>query len=180
MNRQTEMLPESDVRETPPELFGALDAAHHFTLDACASHSNAKCATYYTEQGLWLLDTGPELDLRQLAKEDGLRGSWQGRRVFCNPPYSDIGSWLMKAWESQAALVCMLVPATRTEQDWWQDGVEPYRDGRADLSELGWTDFRLEFLRGRQHFLKDGKPILNPTTGKRSSPKFGCCLLIWS
>jgi phage N-6-adenine-methyltransferase len=167
------MLPENDVRETPPALFASQDARFHFTLDACASHENAKCPLYFTEQGKYF---------RGLLRDnvDGLRGSWARERVWCNPPYSDIGSWLMKAWESQAELVCMLVPATRTEQDWWQDGVEPYRDSRAELSELGWHSFRVEFLRGRQHFLKDGKPILNPTTGKRSSPKFGCCLLIWS
>jgi phage N-6-adenine-methyltransferase len=176
MNRQTPMLTENDVRETPPALFASQDARFHFTLDACATHQNAKCPQYFTQEGLW---RGTQ-ERRRLSEDNGLTGSWAGERVWCNPPYSDIGAWVLKAWESRAELVCMLVPATRTEQDWWQDGVEPYRDGRADLSELGWNSLRLENLRGRQHFLKDGKPILNPKTGKRSSPKFGCCLLIWS
>lgn len=179
----------ADVRETPPALFAAQNARFDFTLDACASHGNAKCPQYFTEEGLWRKSTNT---LAMLSKDNGLTGTWAGERVWCNPPYSDIGAWLMKAWESQAESVCMLVPATRTEQAWWQDGVEPFRDGKAeDLTELGWTSLQVEFLRERQHFLEDGHPIwrknkdgslwLNAKGEKqRSSPKFGCCLLLWS
>jgi phage N-6-adenine-methyltransferase len=173
------MTADADVRETPPALFKAQDARFHFTLDACATYTNTKCDRFfgYGAGGIFT---------------DGLTGSWAGERVWCNPPYSDIGAWLMKAWESQAESVCMLVPATRTEQAWWQDGVEPFRDGKAeDLTELGWTSLQVEFLRERQHFLEDGHPIwrknkdgslwLNAKGEKqRSSPKFGCCLLIWT
>jgi len=35
--------------ETPQELFDALDAEFHFTLDACATAENAKCPAYFTE-----------------------------------------------------------------------------------------------------------------------------------
>jgi len=179
MNRNTPMTAEHDVRETPPALYLAQDARFHFTLDACATHQNAKAPLYFTEKGLFRRPF-PGAQTLLDSSVDGLTGSWKGERVWCNPPYSDIGAWLMKAWDSDAESVTMLVPATRTEQDWWQDGVEPYRDGRYDNRDLGWSSFSVEFLRGRQHFLKDGKPILNPKTGKRSSPKFGCCLLIWS
>jgi hypothetical protein len=62
------------------ELFARLDAEHGFTLDACATAANAKCAAYFTR------------------KEDGLRQPWTGR-VWCNPPYGrEIGLWLAKAW----------------------------------------------------------------------------------
>lgn len=35
--------------ETPQDLFDELDREFHFTLDAAASPSNAKCAKYYTD-----------------------------------------------------------------------------------------------------------------------------------
>jgi phage N-6-adenine-methyltransferase len=164
MNRTTPMLPEDDVRETPPELFAELDARFCFDLDACATHANAKCEVYFTERGQYgKTPDSPAL----ISLEDGLTGSWQGRRVWCNPPFSDIGAWVAKAWESQADLVVMLVPATRTEQGWWQDLVEPLREVLLE----GWY-LRVEFLRGRTRFLRDGV--------RMGSPKFGCALLIWS
>lgn len=171
MNRETPMLEEHDVRETPGSLFQPLDQEFRFDLDVCATPANAKCAAFYTQA------------------DNGLTSSWDGRRVWCNPPYSDIGSWVLKAWESNAQIVVMLVPATRCEQDWWQLGVEPFRDGKAgpDGSMLHLTT---RFLPGRKHFLEDGKPIYRKNKdgslwlskkGKpqRSSPKFGCVLLIW-
>ncbi len=192
MNRNEPMLPENDVRETPHQLFSDLNKLHGpFTLDACASHENAKCLTYFTETGMWgrsVHDPRPV----QLSKEDGLSGTWTGR-VWCNPPYSDIGAWVLKAWESQAERVCMLVPATRTEQAWWQEAVEPYRDAEIVFGGLpgGWWDsLKVDFLPGRQHFLEDGHPIWRKNKDGtlwlnkkgqpvRSSPKFGVCTLTW-
>lgn len=40
----------SDMWETPQELFEKLDGEFHFTLDACATHENAKCKRYFTER----------------------------------------------------------------------------------------------------------------------------------
>ena len=149
-----------------------------FSLDACATPENAKCGRYFTEVG-YFDDTREETQFTPGV--DGLTGNWQNQRVWCNPPFSDIMSWVDKAWSSEAELVVMLVPATRTEQGWWQDLVEPYRDGNHhwigmayDHDEKlphGWGTFRVQFLRKRTRFLKDGKPM--------GSPKFGCCLLIW-
>jgi len=182
MNRDIPMTGEADVRETPASLFDPLHAEFRFTLDACATHENAKLSYYFTKEGLFF-------DGTQRGVDDGLMGSWRGARVWCNPPYSDIGSWVLKAWESEAELVVMLVPATRCEQDWWQWGVEPYRDGKSgpDGSMLHLTT---RFLPGRKHFLEDGKPIYRKNKdgslwlskkGKpaRSSPKFGCVLLVF-
>jgi phage N-6-adenine-methyltransferase len=166
MNRHEPMLPEADVRETPPELFAQLDDEFNFNLDVCATPQNAKVQQFYTEHAYHdTVEVQPGLN--------GLTGSWKGSRAFVNPPYSDIPAWLMKAWESEAELVVMLIPSTRTEQGWWQDGVEPFRDGRCPASELpgGWTSFTVRFLRGRPRFLKDGV--------RMGSPKFGCCVLVW-
>jgi hypothetical protein len=166
MNRQTPMKPEDDIRETPPELFAALHARFHFTLDACATPQNAKLPRFNSE-----------------AEPD--KFAWRGERVFFNPPFSQCREWVVKGWIGEAELAVGLVPATRTEQPWWHELIEPYRD-RRDTENL-----RTEFLKGRIKFLENGGPIyrknkdgtlwINPKTGEPqiSSPKFGCVLLIW-
>jgi hypothetical protein len=194
MNRQTPMTKEDDTRETPPDLFAELDARFHFDLDACATHANALCPMYFTEDGQW---HQPVLDgiwrrgagAVKLAHENGLTGSWKGRRVFVNPPFTMIPEFLNKSWFSEAGLVYCIIPATRTEQPWWHEYVEPYRDGR---DYAGPMTLRTEFMQGRKHFLIDGKPIMrknkdgslyiDPETGKpaRSSPKFGMVGLLFT
>ena len=196
------MKKEDDVRETPHDKFAAINSVipGGFTLDVCATHENAKCKRYYTEHdGLCeKLDAKGSYEVfsDQVPPEtgNGLTGSWAGERCWCNPPYSDINSWVRKAWVSaEAELVVMLVPSTRTEQRWWQDLIEPYRDGN-DLRrgvfgcpglsvDRNWR-LAVKFQADRWNFLKDGKPILcekvgSKQFGKPSSPKFGVCLLIW-
>lgn len=84
---------------TPPELFTELDQEFHFTLDACASVENTKCARFYTEQ------------------ENGLTMDWQGETVFCNPPYSRAGgqdAWVQKCFQEgqkPGTTVVALLPA---------------------------------------------------------------------
>lgn len=142
---------------TDPALFAELDQRFRFTLDVAACAHNTKCNTYYT------------------ADDDGREKSWVGR-VWCNPPYSQIGAWVEKAWHEWACrqahaldLIVMLLPANRPEQAWWQDHVEPFRD-RPD------SPLRVEFLRGRRRFVRPGAEVIGPN----ERPPFGCCLLIWS
>jgi len=90
--------------ETPRWLFEELDGEFHFTLDACARPTNAKCRAYLTRQ------------------DDALSTLWIGS-VFCNPPYGrDIGRWIRWAWISarNGAMVVLLVPAS-TDTGWWHD-----------------------------------------------------------
>jgi phage N-6-adenine-methyltransferase len=100
----------SDDWATPPDLFALLDAEFGFTLDVCASASNAKCPAYFREE------------------DDGLAQPWTGR-VFMNPPYGRSGGdgrtiddWMRKAWESvqggTAEIVVCLVRAS-TDTHWW-------------------------------------------------------------
>jgi len=116
---------------TPQEVFNSLDAEFHFTLDACATPENAKCARFYTEQ------------------ENGLWRSWDGV-VFVNPPYGRlIGEWIQKAyWEAVrgGCTVVMLLPA-RTDTRWWHGWVM-----KAD---------EIRFIRGRLKFggAKTGAPF---------------------
>jgi phage N-6-adenine-methyltransferase len=130
-------------------VFDPLHERFGFTVDVAASIENTKLPRFYT------------------AEQDGLAQDWTGERVWCNPPYSKIGPWVEKATAGGAELVVMLLPANRTEQAWWQDHVEPYRDRPGGI--------RTEFLRGRVRFLKPGQKRI----GANERPPFGCVLLIW-
>lgn len=148
--------PEVDNLETPWEFFTPLHERFGFTLDAAALPHNAKCERYFTPD------------------DDGLQQRWGRERVWCNPPYSSIEPWVLKAWDEQRSddppgLVVMLLPANRTEQGWWQREVEPYRDGRRT------GRLRVEFLAGRLRFIKHGHDRVEPN----QRPPFGCCLLVW-
>ena len=143
---------EVDDRATHPDFFATLDVIYGFTLDVAASPENAKCERYFT------------------AEQDGLRQSWAGEVVWCNPPYSAIAPWVAKAWRDHSTTrgIVMLLPANRTEQKWWQLLVEPRRD-RPD------SPLRVQFLPGRLRFLSPGQSAVGPN----ERPPFGCCLLIW-
>jgi phage N-6-adenine-methyltransferase len=141
-----------DDRGTDPAFMTELESRFGaFTLDVAAAPHNHKAPSYYTRD------------------DDGLAQPWPGR-VWCNPPYSDCGAWVRKAWREwpTSELIVMLLPANRVEQGWWQDHVEPFRD-RTD------SPLRVEFLRGRMRF---DRPNWTPGP-KGDRPPFGCCLLIW-
>lgn len=163
-----------DDRGTDPAFIASLEARFgRFDMDVAAAEHNRKADIYYDRN------------------DDGLMRPWSGR-VWCNPPYSDCGAWVDKAWSEWSAgpgedfdamarrhrryvlrgetpsLIAMLLPANRVEQAWWQDLVEPYRDRPG-------SPLRVEFLRGRMRFERPG--WTKPEKGDR--PPFGCCLLIW-
>jgi phage N-6-adenine-methyltransferase len=144
---------EVDDRGTDPSFFAEIDKRFGFTLDAAASHRNAKCERYFTRE------------------DDGLAMAWTGQRVWCNPPYSGLGRWLEKAWleSERCPVIVMLLPANRTEQRWWQTYVEPYRDCPG-------SPLTVEFLPGRMRFIRPGQESIGPN----ERPPFGCCLLVWS
>lgn len=157
-NHPQQMLPSGPVddvddRATHPLHFAEIQErlGVEFTLDVAAAAHNAKTPRYYDRA------------------TNGLRQSWAGEVVWCNPPYSSIEPWLIKAWQEAltARLIVMLLPANRTEQKWWQRHVEPHRDRG--------PGFRVEFLPGRMRFIKAGQL----DTGPNERPPFGCCLLIW-
>lgn len=136
-----------DERITPQWLFDELNAEFGFTLDAAANASNAKVPRYFH------------------LGDDGLTNSWSGHTVWCNPPYSNIPAWVSKAKaevQSGALAVVMLLPANRTEQKWWQEHIEPYRD-RAN------GGVRVRFLARRINFGVPG----NESGKFKSSPPFG-------
>ena len=77
----------SDEWSTPLDIFKELDDEFNFTLDPCATEQNHKCDLYFT------------------AEKDGLSQDWEGHRVFCNPPYSNISAWVEKHFEKQEKII---------------------------------------------------------------------------
>lgn len=99
---------------------------------------------------------------------DGLLVHWWGH-VWCNPPYSDCRRWVAKAWYEwqrvRVQSISMLLPANRTDQTWWHELIEPFRD----LDVL-----KTRFLKGRANFAHPGS---NGVAKKGST--FGCVLVTW-
>jgi phage N-6-adenine-methyltransferase len=143
--------PDVDDRALPPDDFAKLQDRFAFTVDAAASEHNAKLDRHWTKE------------------INGLTQSWAGERVYCNPPYSNIGPWVRKAWcERQADLVVLLLPNNRREQGWWIDLIEPFRDRVGSV-------LTTEFIKGRLRFLKAGQLAIKPN----ERPPFGCVLCCW-
>lgn len=110
--------------ETPQDFFDKLNEEFHFTLDACATMENAKCPKFYTQD------------------EDGLKQSWEGNTVWCNPPYGrEIGHWVRKCHEEGSkpnTTVVMLIPA-RTDTSYFHEYI--YHKA-----------YEVRFIRGRLKF----------------------------
>lgn len=97
----------SDQWATPADIFGPLDDEFRFDLDVAASATNAKCASYFTEQ------------------DNRLWHRWAPRRCWMNPPYGgETTRWVAKAAAeaSDGALVVGLLPA-RTDTAWFHEHV---------------------------------------------------------
>lgn len=85
---------------TPTEIFGPLHAEFQFTMDGAS------------EPGNGLLPRSSTADCPV---------EWDGQRVFCNPPWSNIRPFLEKA--VSAAVAVFLVPA-RTNAKWFHRALE--------------------------------------------------------
>lgn len=112
----------SEEWATPQAIFDELDKEYHFTLDPCATPENAKCKRFFTKE------------------QDGLKQSWHGETVFCNPPYGRaIKDWVKKAHEEavKGATVVLLIPA-RTDTAYFHDFI--------------YGKHEIRFIRGRLHF----------------------------
>jgi site-specific DNA-methyltransferase (adenine-specific) len=101
----------NDKMQTPRWLFNELNARFNFTLDAACDSGNALC------HGRYAIDEGI----------DGLRLSWNGERVFCNPPFSNKGAWMAKAHHAVqregCPLAVMVLPTNSMDSIPWHDYV---------------------------------------------------------
>lgn len=164
----------NDVRCTPKPLvreIADLVGVSRFTLDVAASPGNAVCDEYYS-----LEEYRNAFDL-----------TWKGH-VFVNPPFSQIGRWVVRAWDQHrcgsSRSITMLLPANKTEQPWWSVHVEGQKFAQ-------FPQFKIHFLAGRRRFLMpDGSPIYARDTkgefrlnakGEKivGSPGFGLVVLSW-
>lgn len=116
---------------TPPALFDALNAEFAFDLDGAASAENALLPQW---------NDGAEHNV-----------SWEGRRVFCNPPWSDIRPFVELA--ATAELAVLLVPA-RTNARWFHRALE-----------LG---AEVRFFLGKPRF-----------SGAKNNSPVDCVFLVW-
>jgi site-specific DNA-methyltransferase (adenine-specific) len=117
--------------ETPPEIFDPLNEEFNFTLDPCCRLETAKAPSFFTEI------------------ENGLRQSWQGHRVFMNPPYgAELSKWTNKARQEAAgdSVIVGLLPAS-VDNAWWHRDI------------LGHAEIR--YIRGRVRF-KVGRQWASP------------------
>jgi phage N-6-adenine-methyltransferase len=117
----------SDEWATPQKTFDDLNREFGpFDLDVCATASNAKCSRFYDKAA------------------NGLEQDWAAKN-WCNPPYSQLKRWVLKARREQLKgnLTVMLIPA-RTDTAVFHDSL--YRKENVDI----------RFLRGRLHY-SDGK-----------------------
>lgn len=95
-----------DCWATPWPVVDALSrrfAGGYFDLDPCCSQSTCKAHRGYT------------------LADDGLSKPWYGR-VFVNPPYSDVGSWVDKACreiDAGNAYVVVLLLLNSTDTAWY-------------------------------------------------------------
>lgn len=116
----------TDEWATPIKLFEELDNKYHFTLDPCSTKENHKCKKYYTKE------------------DNGLEKSWEGYKVYCNPPYGkEISKWVEKAYNEnkKGTFVVMLLPA-RTDTKWFHNFI--------------YKKHEIRFIKGRLKF-NDGK-----------------------
>ena len=124
--------------ETPQDFFDKCNAEFHFTLDVASTDENAKCENHFTE------------------KDDGLKCSWRGQRVWCNPPYGrELPKWIAKAdaEKDNAELIAMLIPA---------------RTDTKAFHEYIYNKAEIRFIKGR---LKFGE--------MKTSAPFPSMLVIW-
>lgn len=89
---------------TPDALFEPLHAQFNFTVDACASSSNAKLPRYWT------------------AADSALDHDWTGERLFINPPFGSafLRPLAKKLTAHRGACEFAVVVPARTETIWWQ------------------------------------------------------------
>ena len=106
-----------DDWETPAAVFDPLHRLFRFTVDGAATEANKRLDRFWP---------------------DAFAQSWEGERVFVNPPYGRQQTrWIEEAAKREAALSVLLIPA-RTDTAAWHDLIFPCAE--------------VWFLRGRVRF----------------------------
>lgn len=115
---------ERDEAGTPRFIFNWMNERYHFDIGLCGAEWNAKIRPFFSKQ------------------EDGLSKNWPdyGRNGWCNPPYSDILPWILKAIKHREIFrTVFLIPAP--------NGENLYRYVEESATELILIHGRLSFIR---------------------------------
>lgn len=147
-NSSTTPIIYKDSWKTPKPVYHYFDKSYHFLADVAASKENALHKNFYTKE------------------DNSLIVPWHIFRtnpyyyVWCNPPYSDVAPWVIKAAHEQrfGTGTVMLLP-NQTSAAWFKNGL-------ASCNEF------LIVTNGRISF---GSPINEPS----STPRLGSIFFIW-
>lgn len=129
------MIRESDLWETPTDLFNTLNKEFRFEYDICADSNNYKCENYGT-------DYMNDVDIKNYSS------------AFINPPYSNPLPFVKKAYED--SIYCKIVllikcdPSTRCWGVFWDYDLHKPKPG-----------VEIRFLPKRLKFERDGVPSKN-------------------
>lgn len=105
----------NDNWSTPRDFFAALNKEFHFDFDP------------------------NPINPAGLRDFDGL-GSWEGKSIFCNPPYSQPKRWIEKAIEeSKKGKTVVLLLKCDTSTSWFHDLVYPNAEIRFIRGRLKWS-----------------------------------------
>lgn len=153
LNNSTTPETERDCAQTPKWFVKAAEKFLHikFDLDTCCLVATAKCDAFYS-----LVDHGA----------DSLILPW-GNHNWCNPPYSDVKPWLIKAADEalRGRTSCLLIPD--------KPEVAYTRWCRLNADTMIHMPFRLNFLR------PDGSEFLD-SKGRKQGPKFPVVLAVFT
>ena len=153
--------------ETPPDIINrilAFEGRNYFDIDAACTRFDVPAYRWLRADGAWA-ETSYGISR---INEDvcGLTANWEGL-VWLNPPY---GTDLKRLWMPKVAAeaakgvkIWALLPARTETQYQHQYG----------LTKAGFTVFIYE----RLCFWRDGKPYLDPKTGKPGTAPFPTMLL---
>jgi site-specific DNA-methyltransferase (adenine-specific) len=113
---------------TPPNLFIELDKEFCFTIDGAADAGNALVPRFFS------------------LEQNALTQSWQGERVFLNPPYVRTLKFVQKAVsECQGKCLVVMILPVRAGNRAWQQYILP------KATEIRYLPGRLTFV-GASHY----------------------------
>jgi len=153
----------TDEYQTPQKLFDLLDAEFHFECDAAATSKNTLCKWYLGEDYAGQKENSLIIDWQRTLFQDGLTQNYC-KIFFLNPPYSQIGPFIKKAYEEslKGATVVCLIPV-RSDTDYWHTFV-----------------MRAEEIRFIRHRLKFDLPKeLQGEDYKLNSAPFPSCIVVF-
>lgn len=126
----------ADNLTTPIEIFRKCQKIWNTecTLDVCATKNTTKCNDYFS------------------IKDNGLKQEWKSKCIWCNPPHSQTGLWVKKAyeqWIKHNIRIIMLLPVNTLTSNYFKKYAMPY------------IKFQKKMILSRINFL-------NPRTNKPS------------